>query len=639
MIGIGFHVPAMAHADTAPLTVLEHILGTEPSGRLYQGLVKTRLASSVIATHQSGYDPGLFGCLVSVNREVPIEKVRESLNELIAAIVSDGVTEEEVNRAIRELANAKEDAQTNVSALAYEMSDWVAYGDWRLFFVDRDRLEQVKPADVQRVASLYFKESNRTTGIFVPTPEPNRSVIAQRPKVDSLVSGYTGRESVSQGESFLPTPENLAARTIRGKLESGLKYLLLPKKVRGDKFYLTLTLRFGNETELANPKSIQACKLLGDIWMRGTEKYSEAALQDTLDELKAECNVASDVGSVTFQVSGRSNKFSETVDLLNELLLHPAFPIDEFELLKTQKRAEMEAMKTDPNSIAENAISRKLNPVSSNSIHYVPTIEELLERLEAAKVSDVIEIYKKLLSGANGELTIVGSFDKEIALKKLNASTTNWKSQVRYARIAKPFLPIEPETLSIETPDKENAVYIAATNLNVRSDDPDWEAMYIANDILGGGSLSSRLGERVREQEGLSYGVGSQFIARHLDRTGVFMTFAITNPMNRDKLVQTIDAVFDELVEKGVTAEEIESSRTSYLKQLEETLSNDTQLMSTLHQYQESNRDESFLSRRLQNMKAVSKESVDAILRKLLNNRKLVVVTAGDFEGKKPASK
>jgi zinc protease len=629
----------MAHPDTAPLTVLEHILGTEPSGRLYQGLVKTRLASSVIATHQSGYDPGLFGCLVSVNREIAIEKVREALNELISAIANDGVTEEEVNRAIRELTNAKEDAQTNTSTFAYELSDWIAYGDWRLFFLDRDRLEQVKPADVQRVAALYFKESNRTTGIFVPTPEPNRSAIAQRPKVDSLVSGYTGRESVSKGESFLPTPENIAARTIRGRLDSGLKYLLLPKKVRGDKFYLTLSLRFGNEAELANPKSIQACKLLGDIWIRGTEKYSEAAFQDRLDELKAECNVTSDVGVVTFLISGRNNRFSETIDLLNELLLHPAFPIDEFELLKTQKRAEMDAMKTDPNALAENTLSRKLHPVSRDSIHYVPTIEERLERLEAAKVSDVIEVYKKFVSGTNGELTIVGAFDKDIALKKLNASTLNWKSQVNYDRIAKPFLEIDPEVISIETPDKENAVYIAATNLSVRSDDPDWEAMYIANDILGGGSLSSRLGERVREQEGLSYGVGSQFIARHLDRTGVFMTFAITNPVNRDKLVQTVDAVFSDLMANGVTSEEIESARTSYLKQLEETLSSDMQLMATLHQYQETDRDETFLARRLRNMKAVTKESVDAVVRKLLNNRKLVVVTAGDFEGKKGSGK
>jgi zinc protease len=216
---------------------------------------------------------------------------------------------------------------------------------------------------------------------------------------------------------------------------------------------------------------------------------------------------------------------------------------------------------------------------------------------------------------------------------------SDWKSTEPFKRVAKPYLTVEPDTISIETPDKENAVLMAATNLEIRSDDPDWEALYIANDILGGGSLSSRLGERVREQEGLSYGVGSQFNAKSLDRTAVFMTYAITNPTNRDKLIKTIDEVFNDFMTNGVKQEEIESAKTSYLKQLEETLSNDSQLMSTLHQYQEADRDESFLARRQRNVKALTKASVDAVLKKLLNQKKLIIVTAGDFQGKKEASK
>ena len=113
------------------------------------------------------------------------------------------------------------------------------------------------------------------------------------------------------------------------------------------------------------------------------------------------------------------------------------------------------------------------------------------------------------------------------------------------------------------------------------------------------------------------------------------MTFAITNPTNRDKLAKTIDEVFDDFIKNGVKEEELESARTSYLKQLEETLSNDSQLMSTLHQYQEADRDESFLSRRQRNVKGLTKSSVDAVLKKLLNQKNLVIVTAGDFQGKK----
>ena len=639
LLGVAYHVPAIAHADSAALTVLEHILGTEPSGRLYESLVKTRQASAVTSMHQAGYDPGMFGCLIQINRDIQVDAVRESLSKILQSIVQGGVTEEEVNRAIRELTNRKENAQTNTATLAYELSNWVAYGDWRLFFLERDRIETVKTEDVKRVAQLYFKDSNRTTGIFVPTPEPDRSAIAQRPKIDALVSGYTGRESVSKGEVFEPTPENIAARTFRGKLDSGIKYALLPKQVRGDRFFLKLTLRFGNEANLNTPRNIQAGKLLGDAWLLGTKKYSESALQDKLDELKAECTVSSETGAITFQMTGRKKNFSETIDLLTEILRHPTFPSDEIELLKTQKRSEIESARTDPNFLAQVALSRKLAPVPTTSIHYVPTTDESLERLEAVQVNDVRELYKRFLSGSYGEMTLVGAFDKEPALKQTNAMTMEWTSAEPYARVAKSYLAVEPDTISIETPDKENAVLMAATNLEIRSDDPDWEALYIANDILGGGSLTSRLGERVREQEGLSYGVGSQFVAKSIDRSAVFMTYAITNPTNRDKLVKTIDEVFDDFIKNGVQQEEIDSARTSYLKQLEEMLSNDSQLMSTLHQYQEAGRDETFIARRQRNVKELTKASVDAVLKKLLNQKKLVIVTAGDFQGKNAAGK
>jgi zinc protease len=241
-------------------------------------------------------------------------------------------------------------------------------------------------------------------------------------------------------------------------------------------------------------------------------------------------------------------------------------------------------------------------------------------------------MFAKFLSGTHGELTIVGAFEKEPALKQVSQVLSHWETKESYSRIAKPFRASASEVISIETPDKENAVYMAASNVDADSNDSDWEALYVASDILGGGSLSSRLGERVREKEGLSYGVGCQFVAKALDRSAVFMTYAITNPGNRDKVIKTIDEVFEELMTSGITEQELESARTSYLKQIEDTLSSDAQLMATLHQYLETGRDEAFLTRRLNNMKLLKKANVDAVIKKLIAKDKRVIVTAGDFQ-------
>ena len=634
MVGVAYHVPSMAHEDTPALVILEHILGTEPTGRLYQELVKTKQASTVVAMHQAGYDPGLFGCLVYVNRDSTVDAIRESLSKMIEKVVTNGVTEEELSRAILELVNRKEDMQNDTASFAYELSDWAASGDWRLFFLERDRIEKVTVEEVKKVALRYFKDSNRTTGIFVPTPQPNRSSIPQSPNVDSIVAGYKGRDSVLTGEVFAPTPENVAARVFRGTLPSGIKYAMLPKQVRGDKFVMNLTLRFGTEASLSNPKLIQASKVLGSAWLLGTKDLSEAQIQDGFEALQAECTATSDVGSVTFQLSGKKKYFEETIELLTKVLREASFPSEEFELLKTKRRADIESALTDPSYLAQNALSRKINPFPESNVHYVPTGKESMDRLAAISANDVRELYQKFLAGSVGELTIVGAFNKDAAIDQVSAMLIGWKSKEVYSRIAKPYQLTKSETISIETPDKENATYLAASNLQVRSDDPEWEAMFIANDILGGGSLSSRLGERVREQEGLSYGVGSQFIAKALDRSAVFMTYAITNPTNRDKVVSTIDEVFQQMLKEGITDKELESSKTSFLKGVEDSLSDDSQLMSTLHQYLETGRDEAFLARRLEKMKKLTTADVNAVVSKLLDLKGRVIVTAGDFASK-----
>jgi len=165
----------------------------------------------------------------------------------------------------------------------------------------------------------------------------------------------------------------------------------------------------------------------------------------------------------------------------------------------------------------------------------------------------------------------------------------------------------------------------------IRSDDADWEALYLANDILGGGSLSSRLGQRVREEKGLSYAVGSQFQAEALDYSASFLTFAITNPANRDELLKTINEVFDEFINEGVTEKELTAAQTSYAKTIEDLLGSDQQLMGVIHQYQHYDRDEKFLRGRLDRMAKVTAEQVNSAINRLLNDKKFITITAGDF--------
>ena len=102
----------------------------------------------------------------------------------------EGVTAEEVNRARQQILRARELAAVDTNQTAIALSEWAAQGDWRLYFLHRDRLEQVTPSQVQAVAARYLQGNNRTVGVFIPTDTPQRITIPATPDVNSLVEGY-----------------------------------------------------------------------------------------------------------------------------------------------------------------------------------------------------------------------------------------------------------------------------------------------------------------------------------------------------------------------------------------------------------------------------------------------------------------
>src|SRR5207302_1666389 len=156
-VGVAYHVPAGAHPDSATLQVLARVLTAAPSGRLYKALVETKKAADVGAFAQPQHDPGLFVVEADVPRGTSLEEVRDATFKTLEEVAAKGVSDEEVKRAVTELLTARERAAANTSILAVTLSNWASQGDWRLYFVTRDRLEKVTAADVKAVAEKYLQ--------------------------------------------------------------------------------------------------------------------------------------------------------------------------------------------------------------------------------------------------------------------------------------------------------------------------------------------------------------------------------------------------------------------------------------------------------------------------------------------------
>src|SRR3954453_16984789 len=249
-VGVAYHIPAGSHEENAALQVLANILSTRPSGRLYKALVETKKAASASAFAGREHDPGLFNLNAEVPRDNSLEEVRGILIATTEEIGAKGVTEEEVNRARQQILKARDRAATDTAQIGIALSEWTAQGDWRLYFMHRDRIEKVSAEKVQAAAKKYLQRNNRTVGLFIPTEKAERVSVPPTPDVATMVADYKGRPALAEGEEFDPTPEKIEARVKRLELPEGIKVTLLPKKSRGEEARLTLTLRYGNEDTL-----------------------------------------------------------------------------------------------------------------------------------------------------------------------------------------------------------------------------------------------------------------------------------------------------------------------------------------------------------------------------------------------------
>ena len=188
------------------------------------------------------------------------------------------------------------------------------------------------------------------------------------------------------------------------------------------------------------------------------------------------------------------------------------------------------------------------------------------------------------------------------------------------------------EVETILTPDKANATYFGAMGLPTSDSHADYPALVIGDFILGGGTLSSRLGDRVRQQEGLAYGVGSGYQALSLDPRAAFYIYASTNPDNIEKLKRVIREELDRLLKEGITEEELKNAQAGYLQNLYVNRTDDAGLARTLAENLEADRTMAYYGDLEEKIAALSAKDVGEALRKYLDPQKLVIAVAGDFK-------
>ena len=625
LVALGYKVPSGLHPDSSPLGFANSVLTNTPSGRLHKALVETGKAAQVFGFPLEGVDSGLHLLGAAVKKGEPLEPVRDELARIVEEFYKNPPTAEEMARVRVASAKSYEHALNNHENIGVQLSEYIALGDWRLFFYSRDSEAGVTPEQVQKAAQNYYRRDNRVVGFFVPEDAPQRAAITAPPTAAEVLKDFKPKAAGAQAEAFDPSNINIDKRTKRVNI-GGLKVALLHKKNRGETVNLSLRFHTGDETTLFGKSAAQG--FAAAMLARGSRTLSRTEIADTFDKLK----VTGGVNGLSASMQTTKPNLAAAIRLAAQVMREPTFPEAEFEQLRKQSITGLEAQRSDPNALARVAMAKHFNTYPKGDPRYAADIDESIADIKALTLAEVKKFHQDFYGANRGELAIVGDFDEAEILSAVREAFAGWQTAMPYQRLDGVYRDVAAVNKAIETPDKENAYFSARINIDMNEDDADYPALVLMNYMMGGGAgLNSRLAERIRQKEGLSYGVGSGLSINTLDRDGNWSVGAIAAPQN----VAKVEAAFLDEVAKalkdGFTEKELSTAKSGFLQQRLQSRAQDGTLagrwLSYLFYGQTFARSQAFEDK----VMTLTTGDVVAAMRKYIDPAKITIVKAGDF--------
>jgi zinc protease len=631
LLMMGYHAPAGAHEDFVPLQIAAEVLGDEPSGRLYKSLVETGLASQIGVQTLQLRDPGTVLFFAQLAKDASLDAARQAMTATIDGLASKPITAEEVERIRNQALAGFEQAMNNTQSVAIQLSSWASIGDWRLLFLDRDRVRAVTAAAVQSAALRYFKTSNRTVGLFIPG-EPDRTEIPARPDVTAMLQGYKGDAARAEGEAFDATPANIDARTSRIDLPGGVKLVLLPKETRGDAVNAIVRLNYGDETSLKGLGRVGPLTL--QMLMRGTRTKSRQEIQDELARLQSQLNIGGGSGLAIANIQSTRANLGEVLALAIEVLREPAFPEAELTTLKELIVTNLESARSEPQAIVSRAYARHwARNYAADDVRYVATVDEELALVDGVTTERLRAFHADFFGASNAEVVVIGDFDPSEVRALLAERLDGWRSPKPFSDVLNLYanLATDPTSQDFDTPDKENAFFMAGMPIEMRDSHPDYPALVLGNYILGQGA-ASRLFGRIRGREGLSYGVGSSFNASPRSDGATFTANAIAAPQNVAKVEASFRDELATVLRDGYTDEELAAAKQSWAQARQVARTQDAGLASTLGLWTHVGRTMAWDAELEARVQALTAAEVRDAMRRHLDPAKMTFMRGGDFE-------
>lgn len=355
---------------------------------------------------------------------------------------------------------------------------------------------------------------------------------------------------------------------------------------------------------------------------QGTKKRKALELANQFAQIGAEFDAGAQQDYTLISGNGLSTSAGDLLSLFAEVVMTPTFEAKELERQRSQSLAAIDRTQDNPQAYADLLFDKEIFGAHPYGVSVIGT----KEGLKKIKREDILNYYEHHYRPSNAMLAVVGNFNDEL-LGQVRKTFGAWTEKTGQAIVATGSVaPLESQKKLFTKRDlKQTQIRIG--HLGIKRSDPDFLALRIGSLILGG-TFSSRLNQRVRDDLGLTYSINSSS-----DAKGDQGSFEISTFTRNDKAAETVKetmGVFQEFVNKGVSGKELESAQTLLIGQFPAAIETPDRLAMNLMILRRYGISDDYLRNFIPNVQKVSVKEVNAAVRKHLSPDKARIVVYGE---------
>jgi zinc protease len=342
-----------------------------------------------------------------------------------------------------------------------------------------------------------------------------------------------------------------------------------------------------------------------------------------------------DQGASIF-LSAERDTLLPALRVMADAVRRPLFPQEAFDREVKAAIAGIEASRQEPSVLRQEATRAHYNRARGVSLghpDYVMSVDERIDNLRATTLEEVKRFYADYWSANEAQVSVVGALPEGLAAA-IEQLFGDWKKPAapKFVRYIPRHVDIPPARFDALAPDKANAIVRLHEALPLNSDDADYPALELATHIFGGGGLESRLSERVRQKEGLTYGIGASLSADFWGNDGNFAIQASYAPDKRERVIAVVLEEMKRMADEGVTAAELARAKKDILEGRKQGRGDPGALAGGLTHLADRGETWAAAQARDDKLAAVTVEQANAAWRRHIHPERLVISTAGDFK-------